>query len=202
MLQRVYHGVDNAPFKRREEGELVLIELEQAPSTGGVDTRGYVTSRILNDKDTVASVVNSGGNMEGDDDDVGLEPVALAAYWLSADQASVTPNFTFLMQKIILEEEDGASEECSRIVGKPLLLPYDASWTCAQFRYAVWRQIQRFISVHDNESVDMLSSDGDEDEEDEEKSQLEFLLRGGLEVRSFACCGELPESYSLTFCTM
>lgn len=186
------------------------MELEEAPVTGGgrgsalslhrgrgLEAAGFVPSRVLHDKDSVGSVVSTGiaagatGEMEDEEDED--EPAVIAAYWLSNSQAASTPNFSFLMQKKIdTVGQAGEKEEelCSRMVGKPLLLAYDASWSCARFRYAIWKQVQRFVSHVAGMSEDMLSSD-DEDElkdtsEQERRDWMKELLEGDLKVSTAA----------------
>jgi len=206
-VKSIYDGVDSSPFKQREEGELILVELEEAPVTGGGGGRGsalslhrgrgseapgFVASRVLHDKDTVGSVVSSGvaagatGEVEDEEDED--EPAVIAAYWLSAAQAASTPNFTFLMQKKVDARGragEAEQEAGSRLVGKPLLLAYDASWSCARFRYAIWKQVQRFVSHAAGSSPGMLSSDEEEErgQEDHERESMETLLKGDLKTQ-------------------
>lgn len=230
--------MDSAPFQQREDGELVLLELEEAPvtsSAGGTaagawgaaarEAPGFVASRLLHDKDTVASVVTSGAGTVPGEPEVGDEedePAVIAAYWLSADQASRTPNLAFLMQKKQgrrlsgapgghgqleeLEEGEGEDED-GRIVGKPMLLAYDSSWSCARLRFSIWEQVLRFVSASASaaggrDDVDMLSSDDEEDGgeegqgvmevEEERKEWMQRLLEGDLKVtgrgKRVICC--------------
>lgn len=188
-MQRLYEPLDSPPFVRREEGVLLLLELEEAPRVGGQGERqGYVTSRLLHDKDQVASVVSPGGGGEEDELE-GDEPAELAAYWLTAEQAGKdVPHMAFLLQKEGGQagEQEGKKEESVRVVGKPLLLVYDAAWSCARFRFAVWRQVQRFLSASSSTpSMSGAKSDTERagsSEDEEEEAWRRLLLEGGLEV--------------------